>query len=211
MLILTKSQKTLIAGTCINLSIGVIYAWSVIKKSMVNQWGWSNTEANFPYTTGIIVWAIALLVAGILQDRFGPKRIIQSGVVLVGIGLIASKFAASPLAMTVSFGIIVATGIGFTYACITPCCMKWFHSSKKGMVSGVTVGGFGLAAVYLAPLTGKLISIFGISETFFIIGSGVLLFALPLTFLMENPPKEFSAPFPSANTVSYTHLRAHET
>lgn len=196
MINIQTAQKTLIAGTCINLSIGVIYAWSVIKKSMVSQWQWTHTEANMPYTVGIIVWAIALLLAGILQDRFGPKRVIQLGVTLVGTGLMASSFVTSPLGMVFTFGVGVATGIGFTYACITPCCMKWFHPSKKGMVSGITVGGFGLAAVYLAPLTGKLISVFGISETFLILGIGVLLVAWPLTMLMDNPPASFIAPAP---------------
>lgn len=179
---------TLIAGTCINLSIGVIYAWSVIKKSMVADWGWTNAQANSAYTTGIVVWALALLVAGRLQDTFGPKRVIQIGVTLVGAGLIASSFVTTPLAMVLTFGVCVATGIGFTYACITPCCMKWFDASKKGMVSGITVGGFGLAAVYLAPLSSTLIQHFGISSTFLILGLGVLAVALPLTRLMDNPP-----------------------
>lgn len=200
---------TLIAGTCINLSIGVIYAWSVIKKAMVADWGWSNAQANSAYTTGIVVWAIALLVAGVLQDKFGPKRVIQVGVTLVGLGLIASSFAKDPLAMVITFGVLVATGIGFTYACITPCCMKWFHSSKKGMVSGITVGGFGLAAVYLAPLTGALIQNFGISQTFLILGLGVLLVAFPLTLLVDNPPHGYNPairPIVAGQTVKAHHV-----
>lgn len=202
MINITTAQKTLIAGTCINLGIGVIYAWSIIKKSMVGEWGWTHTEANLPYTVGIIVWALALLLAGMLQDRFGPKRLIQLGVALVGTGLMASSLVTSSLGMVLTFGVGVATGIGFTYACITPCCMKWFHASQKGLVSGITVGGFGLAAVYLAPLTGKLISTFGISETFLILGIGVLLIALPMTSLMDNPPPTFMAKVPQKTKVS---------
>jgi MFS family permease len=66
--------------------------------------------------------------------------------------------------------------------------MKWFDSSQKGMVSGITVGGFGLAAVYLAPLSSVLIQHFGISNTFLLLGFGVLAVALPLTRWMDNPP-----------------------
>ena len=190
------ATRTLIAGTLVNLTIGVIYAWSVIKKSMVADWGWSNSQANAPYTTGVVVWALALLVAGVLQDRFGPRRVIQMGVALVGLGLIASSQVNDPLAMVVTFGLLVATGIGFTYACITPCCMKWFHPSKKGMVSGITVGGFGLAAVYLAPLSSTLIERFGISDALLILGLGVLAIALPLTKLIDNPPTSYTPPLP---------------
>lgn len=188
-----KALGVLVAGTCINLSIGMLYAWSVFKKAMVlgvdkGGWGWTHSQANAAYTTAVVQWAVALLIAGVIQDRIGPKRVIQMGVFLVGAGLIASSFFHTPFALIITVGLIVATGIGFTYGCITPAAMKWFHGSKKGMVSGITVGGFGLAAVYLAPLTGALIKGFGISHTFLFLGAGVLLVGLPLTLLVDNPP-----------------------
>jgi MFS family permease len=188
---MSKSNKAvgiLVAGTCINLSIGVLYAWSVFKKAIVANWGWTHSQANAAYTTAIVIWAVALLIAGVIQDRIGPKRVIQLGVLFVGAGLISSSFFQTPFAMVLTVGVVVGTGIGFVYGCITPAAMKWFHSSKKGMVSGITVGGFGIAAVYLAPLTSALIKSFGISRTFLILGVGVLLVALPLSMLVDNPP-----------------------
>ena len=65
------ANVTLIAGTCINLSIGVIYAWSVIKKAMVADWGWTNAQANSAYTVGIVVWASNLRTA---EGRCLKKR-----------------------------------------------------------------------------------------------------------------------------------------
>lgn len=191
-----KALSVLVAGTCINLTIGVLYAWSVIKKAMVADWGWSHSQANAPYTTAIVVWAVALLVAGVFQDRYGPKRAIQFGVAMVGLGLLSSGFFHSPGALVVTVGVVVATGIGFVYGCITPAAMKWFHSSKKGMVSGITVGGFGIAAVYLAPLSGFLIKTYGISETFMILGAGVLLIGLPLSTIVDNPPAGYEPEVP---------------
>jgi MFS family permease len=199
-----NATQTLIAGTMINLTIGVIYAWSVIKRALVSEWGWTNSQANAPYTIGIVVWALSLLAAGMLQDKFGPKRVIQIGVALVGLGLIASSQVSTPEVMIFTFGVVVATGIGFAYACITPCCMKWFHPSKKGMVSGITVGGFGLAAVYLAPLASRLIDSFGVSEALLILGVGVLIVAPPLTLLIDNPPESYTHAIPPMNSNSGT-------
>lgn len=197
---LNKGLQVLVAGTCINLTIGVLYAWSVIKKALVNDWGWTNTDASMPYNVAIVVWAVALLIAGALQDRIGPKKVITLGVVLVGLGMILSSMIPqdSVLGLTVAFGGVVGTGIGFAYACVTPAAMKWFHSSKKGMVSGITVGGFGLAAVYLAPLCTGLIDGFGISQSFMILGSAVLVIGLPLTRVISNPPEGYVAPAPAA-------------
>jgi MFS transporter, OFA family, oxalate/formate antiporter len=111
--------------------------------------------------------------------------------------VLASSFFTSPIAMVITIGVIVATGIGFTYGCVTPMAMKWFHPSRKGMVSGITVGGFGLAAVYLAPLTGLLIGNFGISRTFLILGIGILGVAMPLSIIVDNPPAGYMAASPA--------------
>ncbi|MBU0926517.1 MAG: OFA family MFS transporter [Spirochaetes bacterium] len=183
----SKAVGILVAGTGINLTIGFLYAWSVFKKAMVADWGWTHSEANAAYTVAIVTWAAALLVAGVVQDRIGPRRVIQIGVFLVGSGLIASSFFQTPFAMIVTVGVIVATGIGFAYGCVTPMAMKWFHPSMKGMVSGITVAGFGVAAVYLAPLTSALIRNFGISRSFLILGVGILAVAQPLSFFVNNP------------------------
>ena len=103
---LNKGLQVLVAGTCINLTIGVLYAWSVIKKALVNDWGWTNTDASMPYNVAIVVWAVALLIAGALQDRIGPKKVITLGVVLVGLGMILSSMIPqdSVLGLTVAFG-----------------------------------------------------------------------------------------------------------
>lgn len=193
---INKAVSVLIAGTLINMSIGFLYAWSVFKNAMVlpldqGGWAWTHTEANAAYTTSIVVWSIGLLIGGLIQDRIGPKRVIQIGIGLVGGGLIASGFSQSPVVMTITIGVIVATGIGFVYGPITPMAMKWFHKSRKGMVSGITVAGFGIAAVFLAPLASVLISKFGISNTFLIFGCGILAIALPLTLIVGNPEKEY--------------------
>ena len=209
---LNKAATVLVAGTCINLTIGVLYAWSVIKKALVADWGWTNTDASMPYNVAIVVWAIALLAAGAMQDRIGPKKVITLGVTLVGAGMILSSFIPqdSVIGLTIAFGGIVGTGIGFAYACVTPAAMKWFHSSKKGMVSGITVGGFGLAAVYLAPLCTSLIEHFGISQSFMILGAAVLLIGLPLTRVISNPPADYTPAAPANLSPTAPKTSGHE-
>ncbi len=133
-------------------------------------------------------FSICLLVAGILQDRMGPRNILILGAALTGLGMIASSFAQSVLMLNITFGVITGAGIGFGYACLSPSAMKWFHPSKKGMVNGLIAAGFGLAAVYLAPLTSSLIGQMGISSAFMVLGVGVLIIAVPLAATINNPP-----------------------
>ncbi len=196
----THSEKggirVLLACLGITLLIGVLYAWSVIKKALVLD-GWTNSQATFPYTVAIVVFAIALLIAGILQDKIGPKKVIVMGGLITGIGLLLSSFFMTPIGLTVTFGVVCGTGIGFGYGCATPPALKWFHPSKKGLVSGIVVAGFGLASVYYAPLATSLIENFGISQAFLILGIVVIALSIPLGLMITNPPEGYVPAIPT--------------
>jgi OFA family oxalate/formate antiporter-like MFS transporter len=91
--------------------------------------------------------------------------------------------------------------MGTGYAAPTPAAIKWFHPSKRGIVSGVVVSGFGLAPVYVAPLTTYLLDNFGISITFYALGIGFFIGIMLLAQFIKNPPEGYCAPVP-ANYVS---------
>ncbi|MFW7526051.1 OFA family MFS transporter [Vibrio ostreicida] len=187
-----KATRILLAGFCINLCLGILYAWSVFNKALVTEAGWSAAEASAPYAMATITFSVCLLVAGILQDRMGPRKILLLGTSLTGLGMIASGFATTPLLLNMTFGVITGAGIGFGYACLSPSAMKWFHPSKKGMVNGLIAAGFGLAAIYLAPLTAALIEHVGIQTSFMLLGAGILAIAVPLAATIYNPPAGYT-------------------
>ncbi len=192
---MNKATGVLTAAFFINMCIGILYAWSVFKQSLVEM-GWSNTDASMPYTVATISFALSLLVAGNLQDKMGPRKILIFGTALCGAGMIFSSFATTPMTLILSFGVMTGCGIGFGYACLAPAAMKWFHFSKKGIVNGIIASGFGLAAVYLAPLTSTLIDTYGVETSFLILGVGILLIAVPLAFTINNPPSSYEPETP---------------
>ncbi|WP_413113336.1 OFA family MFS transporter [Thaumasiovibrio sp. DFM-14] len=191
-----KAMRILVAGIIVNLCMGILYAWSVMKKALVIDYGWSNADASLPYTTAIVVFALSLLVAGVLQDRMGPRRVLQVGTLLTGLGMLLSGLSDSVTMLTITFGVITGTGIGFGYACLSPSAMKWFHPSKKGLVNGLIAGGFGLASLYLAPITSWLIEDYSIGTAFVVLGAGVLLIAFPAASTIVNPPADYTPEAP---------------
>lgn len=193
---LDRAAGVLAAGFFINMCIGILYAWSVFKQSLVEQ-GWSNADASMPYTVATICFALSLLVAGNIQDKIGPKKVLVLGTVMVSLGMMVSSFVSSPFALLLSFGVITGCGIGFGYACLAPAAMKWFHPSKKGLVNGLIAAGFGLAAVYLAPLTSHLIAQYGIQQSFMILGVGILVIAVPLACTINNPADDYEPKAPA--------------
>ena len=187
-----KAMRILLAGFCINLCLGILYAWGVFNKALVTDMGWTASQASQPYAIATITFSLCLLVAGILQDRMGPRLILIFGTILVGLGMISSSFVDTVFMLNITFGVITGAGIGFGYACLAPSAMKWFHPSKKGMVNGLIAAGFGLAAIYLAPLTSALIDGMGIQASFKILGVGILVIAVPLAATINNPSADYT-------------------
>ena len=182
------------AGTLLNLALGVLYAWSIFGKQFTEPlenggFGWTRTAATMPYTLAIAVFAIMMIPAGRLQDRFGPRVAASMGALLCGVGLVVSSFGApeSHLPVLIGFGLLTGSGIGLGYAAATPAAVKWFPPEKKGLITGIVVAGFGLAPVYIAPLSKYLLADYQVSGAFRILGLLFFLVAGAAAQFLANP------------------------
>ena len=184
-----KGLQVVLAGTGINLAFGVLYAWSIFGGALSEEFGWSKAEASLPYTVAIIAFAFIMVPAGRLQDKIGPKWVATLGGLLIGAGCILASFLPSVPGLVFAFGILAGSGIGLGYASTTPAAVKWFAPEKKGLITGVVVGGFGLASIYIAPLTKYLLHEYGVFTSFRILGFLFLAITLPLSQLIVNPEK----------------------
>jgi OFA family oxalate/formate antiporter-like MFS transporter len=147
-----KGWTVTFAGMGINLALGVLYSWSVIKKAIPAEWGWDDADKALPYSVACITFALMMVPAGRLQDKIGPRWIAAAGGVLTGVGCILASYATSVLWYVIGFGLFAGAGIGLGYAAATPPAVKWFSAKKTGLIAGLVVAGFGLASVYISPL-----------------------------------------------------------
>jgi MFS family permease len=182
------------SGMGLNLALGVLYSWSVFGKQFTEAietdgFGWSKTQAALPYTIAIALFAAMMVPAGRLQDKFGPRVVATTGAILTGLGLMVSGFAtpSNMVPVIVGFGIMAGMGIGLGYASATPAAVKWFPPEKKGLITGIVVSGFGLASVYIAPLSKHLLSRYGVSASFIILGVAFVVATGIISQFIKNP------------------------
>lgn len=100
--------------------------------------------------------------------------------------------------MVFSFGILAGSGIGLGYATTTPPAVKWFAPEKKGLITGLVVGGFGLASLYIVPLSKYLLSTYDVFASFRILGVFFLIITVPLAQLVKNPETPAVSTHPEA-------------
>ena len=183
----TRGWIVVLAGIGINLAFGVLYAWSIFAGKLQDSLGWTKTESALPYTVAIIMFAVMMIPAGRLQDRFGPRIVATVGGLLIGTGCILAGSLTSLPGLVFSFGILAGSGIGLGYASTTPPAVKWFAPEKKGLITGLVVGGFGLASLYIVPLSKYLLSTYDVFASFRILGVLFLIMTVPLAQLVKNP------------------------
>ena len=176
------------SGVGINLALGVLYTWSMFKEAIGRELGWKGAQLNDPYALCCLVFAFAMILAGRCQDSLGPRVTATLGGLMVAGGLLLVSASQSYAAWLVGFGVLVGAGIGFGYSSATPAALKWFPASRTGLVAGVVVAGFGLAPVYLSPLSQHLLTTHGLrgATQFYAIAFGLVVCGLAQW--LANPP-----------------------
>lgn len=200
----TKNKGMIVtaAGTGINLALGVLYTWSIFKggiQQSIQKGGsggftWDPASLNDPYAVCCMVFACMMILAGRIQDKFGPRITAVIGGILVGIGFLWISQTTAYWSWVLGFGVLAGAGIAFGYSAATPAALKWFPPTRTGRISGIVVAGFGLASVYIAPLAQYLLNTLGIMEAMMIFGIAFVVVVSLLSIFLVNPPEGYTPP-----------------
>lgn len=190
-----------LAGTGINLALGILYTWSIFKGAITDSinaggpgaFNWDKAAINDPYATCCLVFAASMILAGKVQDKFGPRITAIIGGLLTGVGFIAISQTNSYWGWVVGFGVMAGMGIGFGYSAATPPALKWFPPKKTGLIAGIVVAGFGLASVYIAPLAQYLLATQGLQQSMLFFGIGFTAIVSFFALFLRNPPEGYVA------------------
>jgi OFA family oxalate/formate antiporter-like MFS transporter len=175
----------------IGLYVGgvVFYGFTAFFEPIREEFGWSYTQISFAASLrGLEMGFIAPLV-GFLVDRFGSRKLILYGTITVGLGLISLSLTQS-LAMFYGSFLLVAFGAGGCTVVVTMSAVaNWFHK-KVGIALGVMASGVG-ASGFFVPLIVWLIDVYGWRTTLIILGLGMWVVGIPLSFVIRDRPEQY--------------------
>ncbi len=174
-------------GFLINVCLGAVYAFSVFRPPLQKLWGITATQAGFPFMIFLGMFALGMALAGPLVEKWGPRKTTLLGGFLVGAGWVLSGFSPNIWVLTAFYGVIGGGGVGVAYGCPIAVAGKWFPD-RKGLAVGLTVMGFGLSALILAPIADSLIASMGVIRTFTVLGGAFLVLLLALALPLKFPP-----------------------
>ncbi len=179
-----KGRWILVAtGLLINVCLGSIYAFSIFRKPLESLWGITSSQSGYPFMVFLTVFALTMPIAGNLMAKWGPRQTAVLGGLLVGGGWMAASLSANITTLTLLYGVIGGAGAGIVYGCPIAVVAKWFPQ-KSGLPIGLTVMGFGVSALAVAPLLKAMIDNPGIGILHTFLYSGMVFLAL-ITLLAQ--------------------------
>src|SRR5437899_6410531 len=178
-----------IAGVFLQIALGAVYAWSVFRVPLSKQFGWSISQVTLTFTISIFVLGFAAFFGGLWMNRKGPRIVALTGGALYGLGVFLASFSANKLWwLYLSYGVNGGIGLGLGYIVPVATLVKWFPD-RRGLITGIAVGGFGAGALITAPVATRLIQTVGVLPTFAYLGVAYFIIAIIASLFMRNPPE----------------------
>ncbi|MGH6884674.1 MAG: MFS transporter, partial [Geminicoccales bacterium] len=141
--------------TCV--AVGAMFSLAVFLEPMTRDTGWSRAGVSSAMTLNFLAMGLAGFGWGALSDRFGTRRVVLAGSVLLGLGLAAASRATSQTAFLLTYGLVVGVAAGSFFAPMIAAVMSWFERHRSLAVSLVSVG-IGVAPMTLSPFAAWLVS-----------------------------------------------------
>jgi OFA family oxalate/formate antiporter-like MFS transporter len=179
------------AGFLIATYIGGVinYGFTAVFEPIASDFGWSYAQVSFAASLrGLEVGLLAPIV-GLLMDRWGPRRLVFAGAIVIGLGLLLLSRINSLAAFYGAF-ILIAMGISTCIGTIPVATVGNWFQRKVTLATGILVSG-SAAGGLLIPLATRLIDLFEWRTAMIILGFGAWGILLPLSLIFRHKPEQY--------------------
>jgi MFS family permease len=130
---------------------------------------------------------------GLAERPLGARPVVLSGVVLLGIGLVASSHATSLIGFQILFGGLVGIAGGAFYAPLMTVASAWFDRHRNLAVALISAG-MGVAPLTVAPFARWLITAYDWRTAMLVVGIAATVLLVPVSLLIRRPPPAIPPP-----------------
>lgn len=186
--------KAIIPALFIHVSIGTVYCWSTFSEQITEQLGLEITQTNWAFSIAIFFLGMSAAFMGKTVEMNIKRSALISccffSVGFIGTGVLPllhiQNNTINLLLLYLFYGAIMGVGLGVGYLTPVKNLMLWFPKNK-GLATGISIMGFGLAKAIGSPIMNWLLAKTTISNMFFILG-GVYLILIFIAFLVIRKP-----------------------
>ena len=187
-----KWIRSAIPALLIHCSIGSVYCWSTFKEAISTKIGMSTFAVGWAFSLAIFFLGMSAAFAGKMVEMNIHKSSLVSCICFT-LGMVGTGFfiehttgVMALIGIFLCYGCIMGIGLGVGYITPVKTLMLWFKD-KKGLATGISIMGFGLAKAIATPIMEVLQKNFGISKMFYILGAIYFVMMFLGHLLLKKP------------------------
>lgn len=172
------------------ICLGGSYTWTTFVGPLRQSLGLSQGAIQIPFTIFYLCFPATTIFAGFFLRRLGPRVCAVIGGIFFGSGWLLASFGEGHFGRIIlGVGVLAGIGDGFAYLVPIVVGMLWFPR-HKGLVTGISVAGFGFGSAILSKVADYLMVTHGASPFVALRVLGLLYFIMIPFFgsFMTNPP-----------------------
>ena len=187
-----KWTRAAIPALLLHCSIGTVYCWSTFKEAIADKIGMSTFAVGWAFSLAIFFLGMSAAFAGKMVEKNIHKSSLIACICfslgMIGTGLFI-QFTSGIIALIgifLCYGCIMGVGLGIGYLTPVKTLMLWF-SKQKGLATGISIMGFGLAKAIATPIMELIQGNLGIEKMFYILGAAYFVMMFTGHLLLKKP------------------------
>ena len=171
------------------MSAGYFQGFQAFFLPILREFGWTRTQISGAFSLRQMEAGILAPVTGFVVDKFGPRKLIMLGSVIVGLSMMGLSFIQS-LWMFYLFYLMVSIGTtGVTHVITWPVLIaRWFRR-RRGLAMGIATSG-PIVGGSLVVVNVLMVNAYGWRSVIFGYGVVMLIVGVALGFLAREHPED---------------------
>eukprot|EP00092_Neocalanus_flemingeri_P018387 GFUD01019899.1.p1 GENE.GFUD01019899.1~~GFUD01019899.1.p1 ORF type:complete len:604 (+),score=138.00 GFUD01019899.1:68-1879(+) len=171
----TNRWSMFVPAALTHISLGSPYGWSAISAALSREHGfvvsaasdWSLELATYPMAIIMACGGISATLVGRWQGKVGCRRAMATGGILFSSGLVLTAAGVMNHWLPLVYAGNLLSGLGYGCAYTPPiqALITWFPD-RRGLASGVVIGGSGSGALFFMPAISNMCIKFGSLPTY---------------------------------------------
>lgn len=188
-----------------------IFSYSPLVSEIISEMKLSHVEAGSAFSMCILTLALFRIPWGMLSDRMGFAWVMRIASITIGVFAFLRGFAISYDSL-ITFQLLLGTGLAAIMPCLPKLVTEWFHKERRGLATGIYVGGFPTGGIFAFTLTPYMLKLMGSwRDVFRLYGMWALVLAILWWILARENEKNRDQPKTSIEKNLIRALKVKET
>ncbi len=165
-----------------SVSGGLWYSASVFFVVLIREFGWDYASTASIFSLFLFLYGAWSTVVGLFVDRFGARRVVLAGGMLLPLAMAANGLANAQWHLYLSHSIVAALGVSATGSLPVSIVLAQRFREHRGLAFGTASAGVGIGILLFVPLTQVLIDHWGWRLAYVVLGAMCASIVLPVGF-----------------------------